>query len=66
MPKPIKCPQCGASEANLLQNDIYQCKFCGSIYEFGDVKDDFENPYSNINHLSKTFLQQHQRTHRVL
>lgn len=42
MPKPIKCPQCGASEANLLQNDIYQCKFCGSIYEFGDVKDDFD------------------------
>jgi hypothetical protein len=42
MPAPLKCPQCGASEANLLQDNIYQCKFCGSIYEYGDVKPVFE------------------------
>ena len=38
MPKPLKCPQCGASDANLLQDSIYQCKFCGSIYEYGQAK----------------------------
>lgn len=43
MSVPLKCPQCGASEANLLQDTIYQCKFCGSIYEYGDVKPVFEN-----------------------
>ena len=42
MSQPLKCPQCGASEANLLQDNIYQCKFCGSIYEYGDVKPVFE------------------------
>lgn len=38
MSQPLKCPQCGASEANLLQDNIYQCKFCGSIYEYADAK----------------------------
>lgn len=42
MSQPLKCQQCGASEANLLQDNIYQCKFCGSIYEYGDVKPVFE------------------------
>ena len=32
----IKCPQCGASDPNLLQDNLYQCKFCSSIYEDGD------------------------------
>lgn len=42
MAKPLKCPQCGASEANLLQDNIYQCKFCGSIYELGNTFSVFE------------------------
>ncbi len=52
MPKPLKCPQCGASDANLLQDAIYQCKFCGSIYEYGEAKPVYqktptaERPYS--------------------
>ncbi len=44
MSSPLKCPQCGASEASLLQDNIYQCKFCGSIYEYGDVKQEIDQP----------------------
>lgn len=40
MTKPLSCPQCGASDANLLQDNLYQCKFCGSVYEFGNAKSD--------------------------
>ncbi len=33
MSNSMKCTKCGASDATLLQDDIYQCKSCGSIYE---------------------------------
>lgn len=36
MSRPLQCPQCGATEANLLQDNIYQCKTCGTIYEYGE------------------------------
>ncbi|MDB5228640.1 MAG: peptide transporter [Bacteroidota bacterium] len=36
MSRPLQCPHCGASEANLLQDNLYQCKSCGTIYEYGE------------------------------
>src|SRR5258706_8723016 len=37
MPRPLQCPKCGATEATLLQDNIYQCKTCGAIYDYDSI-----------------------------
>lgn len=36
MSKPLQCPQCGANECTLIEDNRYHCNFCGSIFISGD------------------------------
>ncbi len=37
MLKPFQCPQCGASECTLIEDNRFHCNFCGSIFIYGNA-----------------------------
>jgi hypothetical protein len=37
MSKPLQCPQCGASDCTLIEDNRYHCNFCGSIFIYGNA-----------------------------